>query len=127
MGLIFIIAKDTRPMTIKLTMVNLVVANTIMASNKDQSPIQIEGENAILRYKICYKLNSLLQLFGLRLLSFHCIIIISNRFRTLQLKPHQRSSIFLCFLMIRGLPKPVQWKGLEMRTCVIFYPLVTTT
>ena len=68
MGLIFIIAKDTRPMTIKLTMVNLVVANTIMASNKDQSPIQIEGENAILRYKICYKLNSLLQLFGLRLL-----------------------------------------------------------
>lgn len=54
MGLIFIIAKDTRPMTIKWRMMNLGVANTIMASNKGQSPIQIEGENAILRYKILY-------------------------------------------------------------------------
>ena len=62
MGLIFIIAKDIRPMTIKWRMVNLIVANTLMASNKDQSPIPIEGENAILRYEIFYKLNSLLQL-----------------------------------------------------------------
>ena len=57
MGLIFIIAKDTRPMTIKWKMMNLRLANTIMASNKGQSPIQIEGENEIFRYKIFYKLH----------------------------------------------------------------------